>query len=244
MHLIIIVCVYVYGFRLPTNQNMAATDMCPKLSCNICSNPFSDPRLLPCLHVFCKSCLETHQSQNQGTLTCPSCYKTTSCRPSQLPKHLRIEREVDLLKVQQSDNNKAEGYCEDCVSPICSDCVSSHQRLKPLKGHSIVSLDSAQPQSPPVTCNFHPNEDIKYYCCACKCLCCSDCAVLDHKDRSCKRIKEAVDEEKSELFSAMTKVDEMNPTIGAAIKATESFVKQVKDNKKRVIEEINESFDK
>ncbi len=33
-------------------------------------------------------------SQNEaGTLTCPSCYKITpDCIPSQLPKHLKIER--------------------------------------------------------------------------------------------------------------------------------------------------------
>ena len=251
MHLIIIVCVYVYGFRLPTNQNMAATDMCPKLSCNICSNPFSDPRLLPCLHVFCKSCLEIHQSQNEGTLTCPSCCKTTSCRPSQLPKHLRIEREVDLLKVQQSDkvvcgtcddNNKAESYCEDCVSPICSDCVTTHKRIKPLKGHSIVSFDSAQPQSHPVTCSLHSKENIKYYCFKCCSLICSEC-IIDHKLHRWVTIDKAAEIEKAVIESLLPKVEKSILPINKIVEKIEDVAIIVDQKNKEIAEELDRSVE-
>ena len=219
--------------------------------CDICSDPFSDPRLLPCLHVFCKSCLETHQSQNEGTLTCPSCYMTTSCRPSQLPKHLRIEREVDLLKVQQSDNvvcgtcddnNKAESYCEDCVSPICSDCVSSHQRLKPLKGHSIVSFDSAQPQSPAVTCSLHSKENIKYYCFKCCGLICSEC-IIDHKLHRWVTIDEAAEIEKADLGSLLPKLEKSVLPVNEIIEKIKDVAKIVDRKKNEIAEELDRSVE-
>ena len=101
--------------------------MASTLSCKSCSKSFSDPRLLPCLHVFCKDCLEPLYSQDEGTITCPTCNKTSSCKPpAQLPRHLRIERDSTLSSIQQNpqetlcdgcdENNKAEAYCEDCSS--------------------------------------------------------------------------------------------------------------------------------
>ena len=65
---------------------LAKSDMATKelfysnCTCTLCSSPFADPRLLPCLHVYCKGCLESIVNET----TCPSCYKITDITPSQL----------------------------------------------------------------------------------------------------------------------------------------------------------------
>ena len=220
------------------------------LHCNLCSNPFSDPRLLPCLHIFCKSCLDTQQSvQNGGILTCPSCYKTTTRQPSQLPIHLRIEKEVELSKLKQSgeavcdicdDNNKADSYCEECVSPICSDCVSSHQRIKLFKGHNIVSLDSAKPQTPPATCGLHPKSIIKYYCFKCRSLVCSEC-LIDHKLHKWVSIDEAAEIEKGDLKLFLPKVEERCLPINEVVVKIDSVIKIVDKNKGLLAEELDKA---
>ena len=219
------------------------------LYCNLCSNPFSDPRLLPCLHVFCKSCLDTQQSENGGILTCPSCYETTTRQPSQLPRHLRIKKEVELSKLKQSgevvcgicdDNNKADSYCEECVSPICSDCVSSHQRLKPLKGHNIVSLDSAKPQIPPATCDLHPKDKIKYYCLTCQSLICIEC-LIDHKLHKWVSIDEAAEIEKGDLKSFLPKVEERCLPINEVVGKIDGVIKIVDKNKGVIAEELDKA---
>lgn len=50
------------------------------LSCPRCSNTFKDPKALPCLHNFCKACLQLHiDEQMEGgrhtSFTCPICSK-------------------------------------------------------------------------------------------------------------------------------------------------------------------------
>ena len=202
--------------------------------------------------VFIKLCLDTQQSvQNGGILTCPSCNKTCTRQPSQLPRHLRIVKEVELSKLKQSgelvcaaciDNKKAASYCEDCPSPICSDCVISHRRLKCFEGHNIVSLDSAKPQTLPVTCGLHPTENIKFYCFKCRSLVCSEC-LIDHKPHKLPvAIDEAAEIEKGDLNSFLPKVKERCLPINEVVGKIDSVIKIVDKNKGEVAEELDKTF--
>ena len=219
------------------------------LSCTLCSSPFSDPRLLPCLHVYCKCCLESLVSQNEaGTLTCPSCYKITpDCTPSQLPKHLKVEREVSASELEQSDerlcgscddNNKAEAYCQDCISPLCSECVASHKRLKLLKSHILVSLDIL----PSISCPLHPKECFKYYCLTCSRLICADC-IVDHAQHRYVSVDKAASSEMKYLRDSMSKVEDLQPFVNQAIKKISSIVKVVRENKVKSQEKLDRTFE-
>ena len=229
--------------------------MASNLSCKSCSKSFSDPRLLPCLDVFCKGCLEPLYSQDEGTITCPTCNKTSSCKPpAQLPRHLRIERDSVLSSIQQSpqetlcgscnESNKAEAYCEDCSSPICSDCVSSHKRMNAFKKHSVVSLTQSQPVAVKcVSCIHHPEEAVKYYCSTCSCLVCSKC-LFTHKEHECGRIDntELLKKEKDELQSVLPGVEEAISPIVKAAENINDVVKRIRVNKDRAKEEIGKVF--
>ena len=223
--------------------------------CNLCSKSFTDPRLLPCLHVFCKPCLESLQSRNKGALTCPTCYKTSPHPPSNLPRHLRIEREVAISRIQErgktvcgtcDKNNKAEAYCEDCSSGMCSNCVGMHKRAKAFKSHKVVSLHSAQPHSStdlyiPIPCSIHPSETIKYYCISCSTLACSDC-ILDHKEHDCRHLDKTQEDEKAELQSVLDEVEKTIPSIVGAIERISDVIKCTCANGEKATEEVNEAF--
>ena len=45
------------------------------VQCTVCLDSFKEPKVLPCCHTFCKSCLEgiLKRSTRQKTLTCPHC---------------------------------------------------------------------------------------------------------------------------------------------------------------------------
>ena len=229
--------------------------MASNLSCKSCSKAFSDPRLLVCLHVFCKDCLEPLYSQDEGTITCPTCNKTSSCKPpAQLPRHLRIERDSTLSSIQQSpqetlcgkciDNNKAEAYCEDCSSPICSDCISSHKRLRDFKDHSIISLTQSQSVAVKhVSCILHPEKAVKYYCSTCSCLVCSKC-LFTHKEHEWCPIDntELLKKEKDELQSVLPGVEEAISPIVKAAKNINDVVKRIRVNKDRAKGEIDKMF--
>ena len=42
------------------------------VTCSICLEDFTDPRALPCVHSYCKACLERLITP-QGKITCPQC---------------------------------------------------------------------------------------------------------------------------------------------------------------------------
>ena len=46
-----------------------------ELECAVCLEQFKDPKVLPCLHSFCKICLEglVDREGNAWKLNCPSC---------------------------------------------------------------------------------------------------------------------------------------------------------------------------
>jgi hypothetical protein len=51
-----------------------AFDLAELVSCSICLESFKDARALPCLHSYCKKCLEGLVTP-QGKITCPHCRK-------------------------------------------------------------------------------------------------------------------------------------------------------------------------
>ena len=192
-------------------------------------------------------------SRNEaGTLTCPSCYKITDCTPSQLPRHLKAEHEVLQADLKQSgeslcgtceDDNMAEAYCPDCVSPICSDCVSSHKRLKLFKAHNVMPLKGrAISKSSSYFCSAHPTEILKYYCSTCEALACSDC-LLDHTNHICNRLANVACIERAELESISNEVHIFGPVLSDAIKQINVFLDYLNTNSTRVASGINGIFD-
>ena len=222
-------------------------------SCAGCNNVFTDPRLLPCLHVFCRGCLESVYSPNEGTLTCPTCYTVNVCpAPSQLPRQIRLERESTLSSLQLQETTlcgscegtgKVQAYCEDCNGPICSDCVESHKRINALKSHSVVPLDQSQPTVQRVVCIFHSNEPVKYYCSSCSCLMCSEC-LFEHKEHECCRVdsEELLEREKGELCSLLPQVEEAISPLFTAIDNIGEIIEQVTVSKEQAIGDVDQAF--
>ena len=141
-------------------------------------------------------------------------------------------------------NNKAEAYCEDCSSGMCSNCVGMHKRVKIFKSHKVVSLHSAQPHSStdlPIPCTIHPSEAIKYYCISCSTLACSDC-ILDHKEHDCQHLDKAQEDERAELQSVLDEVEKTIPSIVGAIERISDVIKCTCANGEKATEEVNEAF--
>ena len=52
------------------------TQESPSTTCKKCSKPYTDPRILPCLHSFCKNCIKSLVIQDGSKI--PSCKTITS----------------------------------------------------------------------------------------------------------------------------------------------------------------------
>ena len=59
-------------------QHRMANKIPDELVCALCGEMYNDPRLLPCLHTFCRRCLEHTVNPRSATITCHSCRKEVS----------------------------------------------------------------------------------------------------------------------------------------------------------------------
>ncbi|XP_072024137.1 uncharacterized protein [Amphiura filiformis] len=130
------------------------------LKCVICSEPFNDPRVLPCLHSFCCECLENWAkscSNDNSIVSCPLCKKIYQIPEEEgiegFPVHFlvtNLQDTVDEAKQKKSTTElcdkhgqKKKYFCENCDCSACSDCGTldpSH------RGHLFIRLKEASKQ--------------------------------------------------------------------------------------------------
>ena len=177
-----------------------------QVSCAVCLEDYTEPKVLACLHVFCKKCLERLVVQDAANriVCCPNCRGTTRLPQdgvSQLQSafyihHLFEVRDI-LQKVSSADKTtcdkcgegEAKAYCRDCGGFVCQECITVHKKWKKdFAGHEISSLEDIEkevaalvpPKKVVMTCSKHPNEQLKLYCETCNELICRDCTVKAH----------------------------------------------------------------
>ncbi|XP_041372558.1 E3 ubiquitin-protein ligase Midline-1-like [Gigantopelta aegis] len=91
-------------------QNMAtASTTDDQISCSFCLEIFTDPRVLPCGHTFCLTCLQNHIDANNtdDAFMCPNCRdvvgisdnkQPTSSWASQFKRNLALVDAIGLIK--------------------------------------------------------------------------------------------------------------------------------------------------
>ena len=132
-----------------------------ELVCGLCSEYYTDPLMLPCLHSFCKKCL-TKFKEEQGreeSLKCPTCDDDTVPLPSHgkiesLTQNLWLAHKVMEASVKEKISGKESIPCEQCTSRddaavvfccsccsfLCNFCKESHKRMKKTYQHELIEL--------------------------------------------------------------------------------------------------------
>ena len=208
-------------------------DIKKELECSVCQEQFSEanePKILKCLHTFCKNCLEGWLRQHRnGDLSCPTCRHITHCDDNdinKLPSNLFCKQLVEIVEVYSGQLENEDSpqcgicdrrialkfYCTDCNCFLCDDCASLHAKGKVFKGHSVKEIsrfksndvqDFARRAN---ICKKHKDE-LRYYCDKCKVCICRDCEVLEHRDHKCISFDHGLDQKKSEITKRMQEVE-------------------------------------
>ena len=122
----------------------------PSVTCKKCSKPYTDPRMLPCLHSFCKSCIEllVFQDGFKRMIRCPSC-KTTTTIPEKggveaIPQNVRLSYEAEVAMYEMKIKKDVPSECGECSrappQPTVAFCCTCHTFLcKPCYEHHCVS---------------------------------------------------------------------------------------------------------
>ncbi|XP_078699963.1 protein meiotic P26-like [Branchiostoma floridae x Branchiostoma belcheri] len=139
------------------------------LECTICLEPYKDPKILPCLHTFCKDCLEksvAKQGEAKDRFPCPTCRIETV-----LPEGgvaglknnffvLSLRDTVDAHKsaatiASVEDDKVPCDVCEEevatcgcvaCEEFLCDECACAHRRAKRTRGHEVTGVTELKEQ--------------------------------------------------------------------------------------------------
>ncbi|XP_078657963.1 uncharacterized protein LOC144903560 [Branchiostoma floridae x Branchiostoma belcheri] len=71
-----------------------------ELTCSICLELFTRPKVLPCIHTFCQDCL-SHHAAGAETFQCPICRLVVGCPQgvaADLPDNNKLGRKCEILK--------------------------------------------------------------------------------------------------------------------------------------------------
>ena len=123
--------------ELPPSTKQALEKLEEQLTCGICLQPYADPKMLQCFHVFCEKCKKRE----------PSCYCRTcgficgKCQDfhsewAELSSHEIISLDQltgdvtnlippvkKTLQCSKHPDKQLDIYCESCEELICRDCI-------------------------------------------------------------------------------------------------------------------------
>ncbi|GAA6105806.1 transcription intermediary factor 1-alpha isoform X5 [Tachysurus ichikawai] len=146
-------------------SSLGLLDICPLCKLSFHSR---EPKLLPCLHSFCKRCLPSpsrnlayteqstnHQMPSEGqgkplnVIRCPVCHQ--ECMEVEVLDNFfaKDTMEVPSSTVEKTsqlcmscdDNTEATGFCVECVEFLCVTCIEAHQRVKFTRDHTIRQME-------------------------------------------------------------------------------------------------------
>ena len=203
-----------------------------EVSCPVCSEIFTAPRHLPCLHSFCLECLKRWHETSQGTtnrqdmITCPTCRALSSVPESgdlnDLPTSFYQNGLIDVLAIKECNNTQVScgncgekssesSYCFECCIFYCEDCVTAHKKMRNSKNHRVLALkefndkDYEDILKRPAFCpkQRHQNEELKYYCKNCKTAVCQTCSSLKHSGHALEHIEDEAERQKTVIRTLM-----------------------------------------
>lgn len=173
-----------------------------ELLCLFCRQVLIKPKVLPCFHSFCQTCIDKNQT-HPDKLTCPICHN--DCLINEIASDFTNELKQVILRLNsdpkftaarctgcKSKKSDAVARCIDCANYLCLNCVMAHQFMHCFEGHRVLNLGDSNNKDEKVIpngcsddnkaiyCPRHKLEILKYYCRTCTTPICKECTMLEH----------------------------------------------------------------
>jgi len=147
------------------SQSCAEKELDDMTECSICTEVFTDPRVLPCIHTFCLKCLQNYgkDSQPGDSMACPMCRKEFTVPDDGLSgtqKNFFMEKLLHFKELSagqamqhiqcdvcSSDEGSAgetvkpaSKYCVQCQQNYCEQCSLYHRKMKSSSNHKQMEI--------------------------------------------------------------------------------------------------------
>lgn len=257
------------GFKVP--QKYKRNDGVlndPSLLCGVCKQFFHRPKLLRCLHTFCKSCIESlagHVPGREGTIICPKCSSPSELGNKgidELPlnfliavelknRNNAVEEKKALIKCGNcEDNAEATGQCNECAEYLCDKCTSAHRRVRVTREHQIISLNELKTNDEENNnlcirdnCSDHSGEELTYFCQTCDKLICRECTVVSHPKttHAFEPLKDASGKHRQEITALLDTIKMRSPFVKRALLEIEEACGDIPQHALAIEEQIKGS---
>ncbi|XP_066298560.1 tripartite motif-containing protein 2-like [Branchiostoma lanceolatum] len=235
------------------------------LTCPVCMLHFRDPRVLPCLHTFCRGCLEEWATKQQP-LECPTC-RTQVSLPDQGVDILRTNFYVNNLldfaaakkgaepgvpcQVCEGNVDGSKSWCADCATLLCESCTAVHRKLPCSKDHEVTPEETLKAEKDVGKfnrkrhCHKHKNQELVFYCESCNALVCTACTVVDHrpgKDHNPVEIATVAQKKKETLHGLLQDIDPHLKEIQASVEVVEKKMSKLMPSKEAATDQAKAYF--
>ncbi|XP_052434208.1 E3 ubiquitin-protein ligase TRIM33 [Carassius gibelio] len=199
--------------------------------CKVHLNSSADPRLLPCLHIICNTCL-TKICADGAIQDCPLCAQSFCL--SEVTECAIFEDTSKNNKVPKCggcEESEVSGWCVQCEEALCLDCTSAHRRVKVTRDHEVT------PKKPPTgwiqrrRCPSHTQESLRFFCLVCEELTCKDCQLISHRGHSFVKQEEAVGSQRQRLQSLLDSIRDQKETVSSSLLHLEARLQDIKSLK-------------
>ena len=239
-----------------------------EITCAICHEHYTEPKVLPCCHYYCKQCLHqlTLRKGAHKPFSCPECRKDTTLPEGgldNLPTAFFVNRMKEVhsklelahgkveAKCEMCSEDKAEAFCRQCAKFACTDCAKNHLKMKKLfPGHKVSTLEelreggaeeilATEPSFQ--TCKIH-KQPMNVYCYDCTSLVCRDCTMKDHLSHNYEFVIVAAPQIKQKLVQQLDPLRESRMKMLHAVDDIYTTISEVEDQGKSVVKKIGTSF--
>ena len=250
----------LYGLFRIQKKMATAKQLDDITECPICTEVYTDPRVLPCVHTYCLKCIEAWSKDKQpgDKLACPLCRKEftlPSNGVSDLPKNFFVANFLQMKELSSVESktsrceacsggeesesevqNVASVYCVECQVKLCHNCERAHKMLKLTRSHKLfdigdkVSVETLYKLMPPSYCDQHKDESVKIYCFDCKSAICMMCYIELHNSHKCSDINK-VDDFRKQMTSDVDNV-------AAGVEKCREMLEGLEKEKNKFVEQV------
>ena len=227
-----------------------------EVSCSVCSDLFTDPKHLSCLHSFCLKCLKGWYETCGGgdAIRCPKCQTFCQVPASgdlkDLPTSFYLNGLIDVLAIKECKNTQVTcgncdkksseaSYCFQCCIFYCEECLIGHNIMRDKREHRVLAVKEFQDRDyedvlkRPAFCSRqgHQKEELKLFCKECETAVCQTCVLLDHNGHKLTLIEEEAENQRLEIKTDIeTQRHNVDEKMNVVAKLDEDYAKVIQQN--------------
>ncbi|XP_063692757.1 E3 ubiquitin-protein ligase TRIM71-like isoform X3 [Bolinopsis microptera] len=229
------------------------------LDCPLCTERFQHPRILPCMHTFCSSCIQKRISE-ENAVSCPICLRNVKLNlptVDLLPINAILDKHVKLVEAGEETTQEKEVktcstceefslyWCLECETDFCEKCKKVHLNIKAVSNHQLLTHKELK-ENIAVTyvksenCVHHKEHELNLYCEPCDAMICRDCTLINHKNHNYGFVKEFTSAKRRKLQEEVERARAKIEPLKRLIDAVEEDTKESEHDEK-VKQEIKEA---